>query len=66
MAEWVNFEKSGLPEMAGEYLVASAYTKEVGQARWLPRKKEWKWPNSTMAFEMTHWAHMPSAPLDIE
>jgi len=65
MAEWVNFEKSGGPKKSGAYLVASAFTKEVGQARWMPRKEKWKWPSAAMAFEMTHWADMPSAPSDI-
>ena len=65
MTEWVNFKKSGGPKMAGTYFVASERTKDVGQARWLPRKKEWKWPNSAIAFEATHWSYMQSAPSDI-
>ena len=66
MTEWVNFKKSGGPKMAGSYLVASATTKDVGQARWRPRKGEWKFPSAAMSFPFTHWSHMPSAPSDIE
>ena len=65
MVEWVNCEKSGGPKTAGTYLVASSFTKEVGQARWRPRNKEWKFPSAAQAFAMTHWAYMPSAPSDI-
>jgi hypothetical protein len=44
------------------YLVGNAQTKQVAEARYLPRKHQWKFPSAARAFEITHWTEMPYPP----
>lgn len=48
------------PAKAGTYLVGNRDTHEVGQARYMPKKKEWKFPSAQMRFEIQAWADMPA------
>lgn len=50
------------PAHAGRYLVASDATKEVAEARYMPKKGIWKFPSASRAFNVTHWADKPAAP----
>lgn len=48
------------PKKAGVYLVGNRDTHEVGQARYMPKKEQWKFPSAAMAFEVQAWAEMPA------
>ena len=48
------------PIRAGRYLVGNRDTHEVGVARYMPKKKIWKFPSAQMKFEVQAWAEMPS------
>lgn len=48
------------PVKAGYYLVGNSDTHEVAQARYIPKKKQWKFPSARMAFEVQAWADMPT------
>jgi hypothetical protein len=54
------------PQYSGQYLVASWRYRFVGQARFMPKKNQWKFPSAQMAFEPTHWMELPNPPLDNE
>ena len=47
------------PQKAGTYLVGNRDTGEVGQARYMPKKREWKFPSAQMAFVVQAWDDMP-------
>lgn len=48
------------PSRAGTYLVGNRDTHVVCQARYMPNKKQWKFPSAQMEFEIQAWAEMPS------
>lgn len=56
-AMWKSIETP--PERAGYYLVGNRDTHAVAQARYMPKKKQWKFPAAAMAFEIQAWAEMP-------
>lgn len=45
------------------YLVSNMQTGQVAEARYLPRKHQWKFQNAARAFEITHWTELPDAPI---
>ena len=47
------------PNKAGTYLVGNRDTKEVGQARYMPNKKQWTFPSAALAFDVHVWDDMP-------
>ena len=57
-AMWNSIETP--PEKAGFYLVGNRDTHEVAQARYMPKKKQWKFPSAQMAFDVQAWAEMPA------
>ncbi len=61
--KWI--ETKDLPPKAGYYLVADSFSRLVGMARFMPQKNIWKFPSAKMAFEVTHWAYLPDAPVVI-
>ena len=56
-AAWVDI--STPPKKAGVYLVGNRETHAVGQARYMPKKNEWRFPSSQMRFVIHAWAEMP-------
>jgi hypothetical protein len=50
------------PPRARTYMVGNADFHQVGQARYMPRSKTWKFPAAKMAFGVTHWQDMPEPP----
>lgn len=48
------------PARAGIYLVGNRNTHEVLVARYMPKKKQWKFPSANMAFEVEAWAELPA------
>jgi len=56
-ADWKSAESP--PKKAGYYLVGNRDTREVGMARYMPKKSIWKFPSSQMAFEVQAWAEKP-------
>lgn len=57
--EWRPIET---PPTAGRYIVGSAPERQVGEARYMPYKKLWKFPSAGMRFEVTHWMPLPEPP----
>lgn len=47
------------PDVAGVYLVGNVAEQISGQARWMPRKKVWKFPSAALSFEPDVWTVMP-------
>lgn len=47
------------PTYAGYYLVGNRKTKEVGMARYMPKKKIWKFPSAAMGFVVQEWDDLP-------
>jgi len=46
----------------GRYvLVCNKPSKKVGFARYKPLKGQWVFPSANMAFEVTHFMHLPEA-----
>ena len=47
------------PKKAGVYLVGNRDTSQVGQARYMPVKNQWRFPSAKAAFDIQVWAEMP-------
>ena len=43
------------PKKAGVYLVGNRDTSQVGQARYMPVKNQWRFPSAKAAFEIQVW-----------
>jgi hypothetical protein len=59
-AVWTPIENP--PRAAGQYIVGNTSHGYVGQARWLPRKAEWKFPAAQSAFTPDVWTAFPFLP----
>jgi hypothetical protein len=57
-ASWLSIETP--PDRAGTFILGNTSSGEVGQARWMPRKSEWKFPSAHMAFRADVWTSFPS------
>lgn len=60
---WQSIEKpifENLPLKSGFYLVGNKDNHKVGQARYIAKKKEWRFPSAKMAFEVQVWTDMPT------
>ncbi len=59
-ASWVSVNSP--PTQAGQYIVGNTSHGYTGQARWMPRKAEWKFPAAQSAFTPDVWTVFPSLP----
>lgn len=59
MSAWMN-AISAPPEKAGAYIVGNPCMKRVGEARYMPKKRLWIFPNAHRAFPVNVWQLMPS------
>lgn len=57
-ASWVSIERP--PTSAGRYIVGNTSHGYTAQARWMPRKAEWKFPSAQLTFTPDVWTVFPS------